>query len=141
VDSTGQIVTAAGEPLSPSIRIPTNALSVTIANNGQVSVLQPGTVTPAVVGQIELATFINPAGLSAQGGNNYKETSASGTPQIGAPASQEFGSLNQGFVETSNVNVVEELTSMILAQRAYEMNSKAITTSDQMMQTANALKQ
>jgi flagellar basal-body rod protein FlgG len=141
LDNAGQIVTSNGEPLSPSITVPTNATSITVSNSGAVSVLQPGAVAPSVVGQIELASFVNPAGLLSQGGNLYKESAASGTPQVGTPGTQEFGQLNQGFTETSNVNVVEELTSMILAQRAYEMNSKAITTSDQMMQTANALKQ
>lgn len=141
LDNTGQIVTANGEPLSPAIHIPANSTSVTISNAGAVSVLQPGSVTPSVVGQIELVDFVNPAGLLALGANNYKESAASGSPQIGTPGTQEYGTLNQGFTEASNVNVVTELTNMILAQRAYEMNSKAITTSDQMMQTANALKQ
>lgn len=141
MDNTGQIVTVDGEPLSPAVTIPFNATSVTVSQSGAVSVVQPGSVTPNVVGQIELATFVNPAGLLSLGGNLYKESAASGTPQVGQPGQQDIGTLNQGFTETSNVNVVEELTSMILAQRAYEMNSKAITTSDQMMQTANALKQ
>ncbi|MBI3581891.1 MAG: flagellar basal-body rod protein FlgG [Nitrospinae bacterium] len=140
MDNSGQIVTVGGAPLNPSVRIPSNATSVTISNSGAVSVLQPGSVTPAVVGQIELADFVNPAGLTSQGGNLYNQTAASGTPLIGMPGTQEFGQLNQGFTETSNVNVVTELTNLILAQRAYEMNSKGITTSDQMMQTATALK-
>ncbi len=140
MDNSGQIVTVGGAPLNPSVRIPSNATSVTISNSGAVSVLQPGSVTPSVVGQIELADFVNPAGLTSQGGNLYNQTAASGTPLIGMPGTQEFGQLNQGFTETSNVNVVTELTNLILAQRAYEMNSKGITTSDQMMQTATALK-
>jgi flagellar basal-body rod protein FlgG len=140
MDNSGQIVTVGGAPLNPSVRIPSNATSITISTSGAVSVLQPGSVSPSVVGQIELADFVNPAGLTSQGGNLYNQTAASGTPLIGMPGTQEFGQLNQGFTETSNVNVVTELTNLILAQRAYEMNSKGITTSDQMMQTATALK-
>jgi flagellar basal-body rod protein FlgG len=140
LDNTGTLVTQDGAPIEPAIRIPQDALSITISQTGSVSVLQPGSITPNVVGQIELAGFINPPGLLSAGSNLYKETAASGTPNVGIPGQNELGMLNQGSTESSNVNVVEELTSMILAQRAYEMNSKAITTSDQMMQTTNALK-
>ena len=102
--------------------------------------MQPGTVTPNVVGQVELANFINPAGLISIGRGLYKESDASGSPAVSNPGMNELGLVQQGSIETSNVNVVEELTNMILAQRAYEMNSKAITTSDEMMQTANNTK-
>ncbi|MBI3794557.1 MAG: flagellar basal-body rod protein FlgG [Nitrospinae bacterium] len=140
LDSTGTMVTPNGQPLEPIIKIPNNALSVTVSQTGQVSVLQPGSVAPAVIGQIQLAAFANAPGLLSLGNSLYKETAASGSPQVGAPGSIELGTVIQGSIESSNVNVVEELTNMIMAQRAYEMNSKCITTSDQMMQTANALK-
>lgn len=140
LDSTGQMVTADGEPLEPAISIPQDALNISISNTGQVSVMQPGNTVPTVVGQIEMATFVNPAGLVAQGRALYKESDASGAPSIANPGTNEAGLIQQGFTESSNVNVVEELTNMILAQRAYELNSKAITTSDEMLQTANNTK-
>ncbi len=134
VDAAGQIVTNAGHPVQPGITIPANALGVTIAADGTVSVTVSGTPTPQAVGQIQLASFVNPAGLEPRGGNLFAETAASGTPASAAPASNGLGSLQQGFVEGSNVNVVEELVTMIATQRAYELNSKAIQTSDQMLQ-------
>jgi len=140
LDNAGQMVSADGEPLEPPITIPNDAMSISISNTGALSVLRPGNVTATVVGQIDLANFINPAGLISMGRGLYKETAASGTPALGNPGSMELGLVQQGSIETSNVNVVEELTNMILAQRAYEMNSKAITTSDEMMQTANNTK-
>jgi flagellar basal-body rod protein FlgG len=140
LDSTGQIVTADGEPLDPPIAIPEDAKQLSISKEGEVSVVQPGSPLPNVVGQIELANFLNPAGLSSIGRGIYKETDASGTPTISIPGENEVGTLQQGTVESSNVNVVEELTNMILAQRAYELNSKGITTSDEMLQTATNLK-
>lgn len=140
LDNAGQMVSADGEPLEPPITIPNDAMSISISNTGAVSVLRPGNVTATVMGQIDLANFINPAGLISMGRGLYKETAASGTPALGNPGSMELGLVQQGSIETSNVNVVEELTNMILAQRAYEMNSKAITTSDEMMQTANNTK-
>jgi len=140
LDNNGQLVTADGEPLDPPINIPSDAELISIEQSGEVSVIQPGIVTPSVVGRIELANFINPAGLISIGKGLYKETDASGTAILGFPDENEFGALQQGFVESSNVNVVEELTNMILAQRAYELNSKAITTSDEMLQTANNTK-
>jgi flagellar basal-body rod protein FlgG len=133
-DAQGQIVTSNGYLLQPAITIPPTALKVTIGSDGTVSVLNSGSVTPSNVGSIQLANFINPAGLQPLGQNLYIETAASGTPQANAPGSNGLGQLNQGYVETSNVNVVEELVSMIQAQRAYEINSKAIQTSDQMLQ-------
>ncbi len=137
LDSQGQLVTASGYRLSPNIIIPENAINVTIGRDGTVSVLQPGNATPAQVGTIQLADFVNRAGLQPIGENLYLETAASGAPQVGNPDSLGMGSLVQGAVETSNVNVVEELVNMIETQRAYEMNSKAISTADQMLQYVN----
>jgi flagellar basal-body rod protein FlgG len=134
VDANGQLVTKNGYAVQPGITIPANALSVSVANDGTVTATTPGnTATPQSLGQIQLASFVNPAGLEARGQNLYLETAASGTPNTGAPDSDGLGSLQQGFVEGSNVNVVEELVSMIATQRAYELNSKAIQTSDQML--------
>ena len=133
-DSQGQMVTANGFPVQPGISIPANALSVTIGLDGTVSVLQPGTVAPVQVGSLQLATFINPTGLQSQGSNLYIETASSGIANINVPGINGAGTLSQGFLETSNVNVVEELVNMIQTQRAYEINSKAITVSDQMLQ-------
>jgi len=132
-DATGQLVTSGGLPLNPAITVPADALSVTIGTDGTVSVTQPGAAAPAVVGQIQLANFINPTGLQAVGDNLYRESAASGAPIVGTPGQGEYGTINQGSLETSNVNVVEELVNMIEAQRAYEMNSKAISTADQML--------
>lgn len=140
LDNTGQMVTGDGEPLEPAITVPQDALNVSISNSGQVSVMQPGNTVPSVIGQIDLANFVNPAGLVATGRGLYKESDASGTPSVANPGANELGLVQQGFIESSNVNVVEELTNMILAQRAYELNSKAITTSDDMLQTANNTK-
>lgn len=133
-DAQGQIVTSNGMPLQPAITIPANALSVTIGQDGTVTATTQGSATPTTIGTIQLANFVNPAGLSSQGQNLYIETAASGSPQTGTAGTNGLGQLNQGFVETSNVNVAEELVNMIQAQRAYELNSKAITTSDQMLQ-------
>lgn len=134
LDSQGQIVTNTGYLVQPGITIPANAQSVTIAADGTVSVALPGQAQPQTVGQLQLATFINPTGLEPRGGNLYGETASSGAPETGAAGSAGLGTLQQGFLETSNVNVVEELVSMIQTQRAYELNSKAISTSDQMLQ-------
>lgn len=140
VDANGQLVTNAGYPVQPGITIPANALSVTIGADGTVQVTTPGaTATPTTVGQIQLASFVNPSGLEPRGQNLFVETAASGTPNAGAPNTNGLGALQQGFVEGSNVNVVEELVSMIATQRAYELNSKAITTSDQMLQRLGQL--
>ncbi len=133
-DSTGQIVTASGYPLSPALTIPANATSVTIGRDGVVNIIQAGTVAPTQIGTIQLAGFINPGGLQSVGENLFVETASSGTPTPNTPGTNGVGLLNQGFVETSNVNVAEELVNMIQAQRAYELNSRAITTSDQMLQ-------
>lgn len=136
LDATGQLVTSGGLLLEPSITIPQDALSITIGRDGTVSALQPGNATPSQVGQIQLASFVNPAGLEPIGENLFRESVASGAPNIGTPGENELGSVMQGSLETSNVNVVEELVNMIETQRAYEMNSKAISTTDQMLSFA-----
>ena len=133
VDAQGQLVTNNGYPVSPGITIPPAAQKITVGADGTVTAQLPGTAAGTQVGQIQLATFVNPAGLDPRGQNLFSETAASGTPQTGAPGANGAGVLNQGYVETSNVNVVEELVSMIATQRAYEINSKAIQTSDQML--------
>jgi flagellar basal-body rod protein FlgG len=133
-DANGQMVTSSGYAVQPAITIPANTQSLTIARDGTVSVQQSGSATPVTIGTLQLTTFVNPAGLQSMGENLYAETAASGTPSSNAPGSNGAGTLNQGYVETSNVNVVEELVNMIQTQRAYEINSKAITTSDQMLQ-------
>lgn len=132
-DSTGQIVTPSGYPLSPAITIPADALAITIGRDGIVSVTQTGNTTPTQLGNVQLATFVNPGGLQSTGENLFVETASSGTPTPNTPGSNGAGLLNQGMVETSNVNVAEELVSMIQTQRAYEMNSKVVSTSDQML--------
>ena len=133
LDSNGQIVTSGGLPLEPAISVPEDAISITIGRDGTVSVLQPGNAAPVQVGQIQTADFVNPTGLEPVGENLYRETVSSGAPVLGTPGEQEYGALLQGSLETSNVNVVEELVNMIETQRAYEMNSKAISTTDQML--------
>jgi flagellar basal-body rod protein FlgG len=130
----GQIVTQQGYVVEPGIAIPATATAVTINGQGQVQATIPGQTAPQTVGQLELTIFPNDAGLEAQGENLFTETASSGTPQSGVPGSTNFGTIQQGFLETSNVNAVEEITSLITAQRAYEMNSKVVTAADQMMQ-------
>jgi flagellar basal-body rod protein FlgG len=120
--------------VQPAITIPANAQSLTIGRDGTVSVTVPGSGTPSQVGTLQLTTFVNPAGLESKGENLYVETGASGSPNTNTPGTNGAGVLMQGFVETSNVSVVEEMVNMIQTQRAYEINSKAITTSDQMLQ-------
>ena len=139
VNAQGQLVTSSGYQVQPAITIPNNALSVTIARDGVVSVTRAGTATPTQVGTLQLASFINPAGLQSMGENLYLETAASGTPSANTPGTNGLGVLNQGYVETSNVNVVEELVNMIQTQRAYEINSKSIQASDQMLQKLTQL--
>jgi len=139
VDGNGQLVTNNGYAVQPGITIPNNAQSVTIAADGTVNVAIAGQALPQAVGQLNLAGFVNPAGLEPKGQNLWGETAASGTPSAGAPGTNGLGSLQQGYVETSNVNVVEELVAMIATQRAYELNSKAIQTSDQMLQKLGQL--
>ena len=139
LNANGQMVTNNGYTLLPGVTIPANAQSLTIGNDGTVSVTLPGQATAQTVGQLQLANFVNPAGLDPLGQNTYAETAASGTPNTGTPGQNGLGMLQQGFVETSNVNVVEELVGMIQTQRAYELNSKAIQTSDQMLQKLGQL--
>lgn len=139
VDSQGQMVTASGFPLQPAITVPPNALSLSVGRDGTVSVTTAGETQPTEIGTLQLATFINPTGLDSRGENLYAESAASGNPNINTPGSNGSGTLSQGYVETSNVNVVEELVTMIQTQRAYEINSKAITTSDQMLQRLSQL--
>jgi len=132
-DSTGQVVTSSGYPLSPPITVPSNALTINISRDGIVNITQPGTTATTQIGTIQLATFVNNGGLQSVGENLYVETASSGAPTPNTPGTNGAGLLNQTYVETSNVNVAEELVSMIQTQRAYEMNSKAISTSDQML--------
>ncbi|MGC8468577.1 MAG: flagellar basal-body rod protein FlgG [Acetobacteraceae bacterium] len=135
----GTIVTADGYTVQPGIQIPTNATNVTINSSGQVQVTISGQTAPQTLGQLQIAVFPNNAGLQAEGSNLFTQTAASGSPVSGNPASAGFGQVMQGFVEASNVNVVTEITNLITAQRAYEMNSKVITAGDQMMSTLTNL--
>ena len=139
VDAQGRLVTQSGLPIANGITVPANAQSVSIAANGTVTALIPGNVSPQPIGTVALASFINPAGLDPRGQNLYAESAASGQPNTGTPGANGLGTLMQGYVETSNVNVVQELVTMIQTQRAYEMNSKAIQTSDQMLQKLGQL--
>ena len=134
VNAQGQLVTSSGFAVQPAITIPPNALSVSVSRDGIVSVQRAGQTGLTQVGQIQLVGFMNPAGLQSMGENLFTETAASGTPGANNPGANGMGLLNQGYVETSNVNVVEELVGMIQTQRAYEINSKAIQSSDQMLQ-------
>jgi flagellar basal-body rod protein FlgG len=134
LDAAGQIVTSDGFPLQPALTVPANAQGVTIGQDGTVTVTVAGNPAPQNIGAIQLATFANVGGLESRGQNLYVETAASGAATAAAPGSNGAGLLQQGYLETSNVNVVEELVSMIQTQRAYEINSKAISTSDQMLQ-------
>ena len=134
MDAQGNVVNASGNPISPAITIPANAQSVSVGSDGTVSVTTAGTTKATTVGQIQLASFINVQGLQPVGNNLLTESASSGAPQVGAPGTAGIGSLVQGSLETSNVNTVTELVNMIQCQRAYEMNSKAISTTDQMMQ-------
>lgn len=134
VDSQGRVVTSNGLPVAPGITVPPNTTSISIAQDGTVSAIVSGNTAPQQLGQLTLASFINPAGLEPVGQNLYKESAASGTPQEGQPGTNGLGMIKQGFLENSNVNVVEELVNMIQTQRAYDLNSKAVQTSDQMLQ-------
>lgn len=140
LNSTGEVVTPEGFLLEPAITVPADTLSVTIGTDGTVSVLQAGQTTAATIGNIELARFTNPAGLTSIGRNLFIETTASGAAQTGTPGEDNFGTLTQRFLEMSNVNVVDEMVNMITAQRAYEINSKAIQTADDMLQIVGNLK-
>jgi len=139
LSSQGQIVTNEGYTVQPGITIPQNAVTVSIGGDGTVTAMLPGQTAPTNLGQMQVAHFINPAGLDPRGGNLFTESEASGTPTVTNPGLDATGTLSQGFVEASNVNVVEELIMMIQTQRAYELNSKAIQTSDQMLQRLGQL--
>jgi flagellar basal-body rod protein FlgG len=139
-DGEGRLVTHEGMPLDPPITIPTGATGIAIASDGTVSVTMSGETDPVEVGQINLATFINPAGLRAIGHNLFTETPASGEPQLGVPNEDGRGALLQGSFERSNVDIVAEMVGMISAQRAYEINSKVITTADEMLRAASQIK-
>jgi flagellar basal-body rod protein FlgG len=135
-NAQGQLVTSSGYLMQPGITVPQGAQSVTIGSDGTVSVTLAGQSAATQIGQLQLANFINPAGLTPIGGNLLEQSAASGSPQTGSPGTNGFGTLTQGDLESSNVNVVEELVNMIQTQRAYEMNSKAISTVDNMLQYA-----
>jgi flagellar basal-body rod protein FlgG len=138
-DQQGRLVTSSGFPLQPAITVPQNATNLTIGQDGTVSITQGNSTNTVNIGSIQLATFINPTGLDSIGQNLFQETQSSGAPNVGQPSLNGIGALQQGFVETSNVNVVQELVNMIQTQRAYEINSKAVTTSDQMLQTLSQM--
>ena len=139
-DSQGRIVNSDGYPLSPEMVIPSNASKVSIGNDGTVTVLQAGQDSPTSVGTIQLATFSNPAGLSSMGHNLYQQTDASGTANTGTAGQNGIGALSQGFLEMSNVSVMEEMVNMIISQRAYETNTKAVQAADEMLQQTNNIK-
>lgn len=138
-NQNGQLVTASGYPVQPAITLPANSTSLTIASTGAVTVTQANSTANVQVGTLQLATFLNPTGLQSSGSNLYAETDSSGAPTQSAPGQSGTGTLSQGYVEASNVNVVEELVNMIQTQRSYEINSKAVTTSDQMLQKLTSL--
>jgi flagellar basal-body rod protein FlgG len=140
LDSQGRLVTSNGDIVNPAITIPTTTSHTTIAPDGTVSVTTAGQTAPTVVGNLQVTRFANCGGLEPIGQNLYKESGSSGAPQTGTPGSQGYGALRQGSLEMSNVSVVDELVNMIVSQRAYEINSKAITSADEMMQTAVNLK-
>jgi flagellar basal-body rod protein FlgG len=140
VNDTGEIVTSDGYSVIPKVTIPQTASDVTISASGQVQATIPGQTTPQVVGQLQLATFFNEAGLEATGGNLFLQSGASGAPQVGKPGDVGYGTLQQGYTEASNVDAVTEITSLITAQRAYEMNSKVVNAADQMLSTTSQLK-
>ncbi|MFQ5355958.1 MAG: flagellar hook-basal body complex protein, partial [Mariprofundaceae bacterium] len=140
IDSQGRIVTPDGNILQPAINIPPDALSITISSDGTVSVEQPGAVS-TVVGQLQLADFSNPAGLKLLGESLYQSTNSSGEPTTGTAGENGLGSIGQGMLEMSNVNIVEEMVNLIAGQRAYEMNSKAVKASDEMLHIANNMRQ
>jgi flagellar basal-body rod protein FlgG len=137
----GQLITADGYQVIPQVTIPQGTTNVTISPTGLVQVTTSGSTTPQQIGQLQLASFFNEAGLQATGNNLFLQTDASGTPTVGAPDANGLGALMQGYTESSNVDPVSEITNLIVAQRAYEMNSKVITTADQMLSTNSQMKQ
>ncbi|MEG3144370.1 flagellar basal-body rod protein FlgG [Sphingomonas sp. RT2P30] len=136
----GELVTADGFPVQPGITVPQGAVAVTVSKTGEVQITLAGTPAPQTIGQLQLATFVNEAGLEAQGGNNFLETAASGQATIASPGEPGFGTITQGFIEQSNVNPVSEITALITAQRAYEMNSRVVKTADEMLATTSQLR-
>lgn len=140
LDSEGRIVNSEGYALEPEITIPADAIQITIGSDGKVSVIQPGSNVPNEVGQIEIAKFPNPGGLKSIGRNLFVETLSSGAPTTSIPGSDGLGSIQQGFIELSNVNIVEEMIQMIASQRAYELNSKAVQAADEMLQVTNNMR-
>jgi flagellar basal-body rod protein FlgG len=140
LNDQGQLVTSEGYQIQPSIVIPPEATDVSISKSGQVQIMQAGQTAPSVVGNLELATFVNEGGLEAIGDNLYLESGSSGAPNLSVPGVDGTGVLLQGYTEASNVDAVSEVTALIIAQRAYEMNSKVITAADQMLSTANQVK-
>ncbi len=140
LDSEGRIVNSEGYQLEPNISVPSNTLSISAGTDGRITVLQAGNNTPVEIGQIELARFTNPGGLVAMGKNLFAVSASSGEPTTGTPGSEGLGTIAQGFLEMSNVNVVEEMVNMIISQRAYEVSSKAVQTSDEMLQLVNNLR-
>jgi flagellar basal-body rod protein FlgG len=139
MDNQGRIVTAAGNPVQPTITIPNNASGITINTQGQVSVTLPGSTTSSIIGQLALTRFINKAGLQPVGNNQFTDTPSSGAPQDGLASAEGYGTITQGSLEQANVDVVSEMSDLIAAQRAYEMNAKVVTAADQMMQSTSAL--
>jgi flagellar basal-body rod protein FlgG len=140
VNDQGYLTSTQGYLVEPSLSIPDDANNFVVSESGEVTCTRPGSSEAIVLGQFELARFVNPAGLISQGGNIYLESMASGSPILGQPTEENFGTLKNQYVEGSNVQMVEEMVNMIVAQRAYEISSKSITTSDEMLQTANQLK-
>ncbi|HQH28094.1 MAG TPA: flagellar hook-basal body complex protein, partial [Oligoflexia bacterium] len=140
INEDGNLVTPDGYLLTPNITIPNDTIGITVSTDGIVSVTQPGAATATELGQIQTARFQNPAGLRSKGRNLYEETESSGTATLGTPGENGLGTIAQGFLESSNVSVVEEVVQMVTGQRAYEANSKVITTADQLLQTAINLK-
>ena len=140
VDSEGRVVTSDGFVMEPELAVPANAVDISIGTDGTVTIQVAGENTPTELGQIQLARFLNPGGLMSIGRNLYKPTAASGDPAVGTPGLEGIGTIAQKFLEMSNVKVVEEMVNMIIAQRAYEVNSKAIQTSDEMLAAANNLR-
>lgn len=140
VNNTGLLVTDQGYPVLPTMTIPADATDIAISSSGQVQVTQPGSTAPNQIGQLQLATFVNEAGLEAKGDNLFQVSGASGPAVVGAPGAPGFGTILQGYTEASNVDSVTEITSLISAQRAYEMNSKVISTADQMLATTAQVK-
>jgi len=140
LNQDGVIVNAQGYTLLPSITVPSDAEDLVVNSSGEVSVRQPGQTASTVIGQLQLATFVNKGGLEGIGDTQFKETDASGSPTVANPGTDQYGEIKQGALENSNVDVVEEMTNLIAAQRAYEMNSKTITASDEMLQTVTQLR-